>query len=342
MRLNHNPNLVIPGARTMRAVRTQRILPPLQFRPRRGRHDTLVWQPRHPLPDEIELASQRYVSHLIEDALKLWRREPGTMSTNLCCALFVVILVTDVISSPSVGSEHERSMPAEFVYLRDVDPTILQDVRYAGYNNFTGKPVPGYGAAECVLLSPVAAALKRVQSDLAGHNLSLKVYDCYRPVSAVQAFIAWARHGKFDTATKRFYPRLEKSELMDTYISSSSTHSNGNAVDLTLVQLPAATELEFDPTKRYGTCTGPDELRAPDNSLDMGTGFDCFDAKSHTASLEIKLEQSQHRAMLVAAMERRGFKNYPGEWWHFSYPLARGMPVKAHDFPIVGRVNTKP
>ena len=39
-------------------------------------------------------------------------------------------------------------MPKDFVYLRDVDPSIEQDMRYAGADNFTAEPVPGYDAAE--------------------------------------------------------------------------------------------------------------------------------------------------------------------------------------------------
>src|SRR4051812_4397769 len=45
-----------------------------------------------------------------------------------------------------------EDMATGFVYLRDVDPTILQDMRYAGPGNFTGHAVPGYDAPECVLV----------------------------------------------------------------------------------------------------------------------------------------------------------------------------------------------
>ena len=57
-------------------------------------------------------------------------------------------------------------MPPDFVYLRDIDPTIQQDMRYAGANNFTGQTVPGYDAPECVLVRQAAEALKHVQADL--------------------------------------------------------------------------------------------------------------------------------------------------------------------------------
>ena len=47
---------------------------------------------------------------------------------------------------------HARStLPPGFVYLRDIDPSVAQDIRYSTADNFTGRPLPGYSAAECVL-----------------------------------------------------------------------------------------------------------------------------------------------------------------------------------------------
>ena len=54
-----------------------------------------------------------------------------------------------------------RAADAPLVYLRDVDATIVQDMRYATKDNFTGFRVPGYLAGECMLLKPVAEALKK-------------------------------------------------------------------------------------------------------------------------------------------------------------------------------------
>src|SRR5689334_9090392 len=81
-------------------------------------------------------------------------------------------------------------LPPGFVYLRDIDPTIVQDIRYATSDNFTGHPLPGYGAGECILRREAAEALRRVQAELAPEKLSLKVYDCYRPTRAVRAMAA--------------------------------------------------------------------------------------------------------------------------------------------------------
>jgi len=224
-------------------------------------------------------------------------------------------------------------LPPGFVYLRDVAPGIAQDMRYAGFDNFTGRPLPGYGAPECVLRRDVANALAKVQADLAQQQLGLKVYDCYRPTPAVAAFSRWAQRPD-DGATKRFYPALDKHSLFSLgYIAAHSAHSTGNAVDLTLVPLPTPPAAAFDAHAVYGACTAPADKRAPDNALDLGTGFDCFDDKSRTASAAITPEQKRRRALLVAAMRARGFHNYFREWWHFSFG-ARGQ---AYDFAIGAR-----
>jgi zinc D-Ala-D-Ala dipeptidase len=141
----------------------------------------------------------------------------------------------------------QRALPAGFVYLRDVDPTIMQDIRYAGSDNFVGRPLPGYEAAECILRRDVAAALKRVQADLAASGLSLKVYDCYRPTRAVRAMAAWVNDGRSEAATKRFFPKLAKSSLLRAgYIASRSRHSAGTTIDLTLMRAGAAPAAAFD------------------------------------------------------------------------------------------------
>ena len=133
----------------------------------------------------------------------------------------------------------QGALPSGFVYLRDVDPSIAQDIRYAGSDNFVGRPLPGYEAAECILRRDVAAALKRVQAELAAAGFSLKVYDCYRPTRAVRAMAEWVNDGRSEAPTKRFFPRVPKTSLLRGYIISRSQHSTGTAIDLTLI--PPAT-----------------------------------------------------------------------------------------------------
>jgi D-alanyl-D-alanine dipeptidase len=243
----------------------------------------------------------------------------------------IVAALCAVVASQASARD---GLPADFVYLHDIDASIAQDIRYAGANNFVGRPLSGYDAAECVLRREVALALKRVQADLRGAGLGLKVYDCYRPERAVRAMAQWAHDGRPDGESKRFFPRAEKRALFALgYIASSSRHSAGIAVDLTLIETGRAHAPPFNPAARYGPCTGPAAQRAPDDSLDMGTGYDCLDVNSRTSSPAVGGEQQRKRALLVAAMTRQGFRNYFREWWHFSYAVAGPH----YDFPIPPR-----
>ncbi len=244
-------------------------------------------------------------------------------------ALFFTL--AGLAAAPALAAGHH--LPAPLVHLRDIDPTILQDMRYATRNNFTGRVVPGYEAGECILLRPVAAALSKVQRDLRRKHFTLKVYDCLRPTRGVHAFVTWgeSQRGK---AFARFHPRTPKDRVVALgYIASYSAHSRGVAVDLTIVPLPAAHQMPFDPQAHYGACNGPKPARAPDNSIDMGTSFDCFDVMSYTRNREITAKQRHWREVLHSAMLARGFHNYWREWWH--YTLSVPGADRAYNFPIV-------
>jgi zinc D-Ala-D-Ala dipeptidase len=236
------------------------------------------------------------------------------------------------------GPSEPSPLPEPLVHLRDIDPSIVQDMRYAGADNFTGRRVPGYGAGECVLLREAAEALARVQQALLPLKLSLKVYDCYRPRQAVRAFVAWVREGEteVDPVLKRFHPNVSRSQLIERgYVAAVSHHSRGDTVDLTLVQVPAKRAAPFSRNSVYGPCTGPANERAPDTSVDMGTAFDCFDPLSHTAAAGITPEQRRWRETLLEAMGREGFRNYRKEWWHFTLVPSRSS--QAFDVPIPPR-----
>ena len=228
-------------------------------------------------------------------------------------------------------------LPEDFVYLRDVDPTILQDMRYAGSDNFTGARVPGYDAPECVLLRPAAEALKAVQADLRPKGLTLKVYDCYRPTRAVAAFVAWAKEPDVPSAKMVHYPNLPKTALFPDYIATRSGHSRGATVDLTLVPIAAGSQGSAPAESAAPqSCTEPQEARAPDGSLAMGTSFDCFDVKANTETSGLSDEERTNRAALVEAMQAQGFQNYPMEWWHFTFQ-PEPYPDTYFDFPIALR-----
>jgi len=246
-------------------------------------------------------------------------------------------LLIAAVAITATSSAHAQSLPGGFVYLRDVDPTIIQDIRYATPNNFIGRPLAGYGAGECVVKREVGLRLKAVQQDLAAQNLSLKMFDCYRPARASLDMVKWSQNGRETAADRRYNPHIAKSELFRLgYIASRSQHSTGAALDLTLVDLKADNSAKIDPSKNYADCTAPVAARLPEGSVDMGTGYDCTDAMGHTAAPSISPDQRAWRKRLVAAMSKQGFVNYSKEWWHFSLPGAGGA---AYDFPIQPRRN---
>ena len=245
----------------------------------------------------------------------------------------VIALAVATFASPVPA----QTLPGGFVFLRDIDPSIMQDIRYAGSNNFVGRPLAGYKAAECVVKRDVGLALKRVQQELAPQKVSLKMLDCYRPVRAVHDMVVWAQNGRETPAERRYNPVFSKKDLFRLgYIAEHSGHSTGAAVDLTLVDLKVDNSSTFDPNRAYADCTAPGDARAPEASVDMGTGYDCSDLKAHTAARSIAPGQRRWRNELVAAMAKHGFANYSKEWWHFSL---HGVGGRAYDFAITPRRN---
>lgn len=253
-----------------------------------------------------------------------------THARLLCCAVLAVLA--------ALPAQAESPLPSGFVRLSEVAPTIVQDMHYAGPENFTGATVPGYEAPVCILARPVAKALARVQARLKPRGLSLKVFDCYRPKRAVASFMAWAARAKPDT-TKHYYPRIPRSKIIPLgYVATQSSHSRGTTVDLTLVPLEEGAETSADagaakPTPAKGedaktSCIGDDRP----GELPMGTAFDCFDELSHTHHASIKGAHKKNRALLLDAMKAEGFKNYTREWWHFSLPVP-GY-TRARDFVV--------
>jgi D-alanyl-D-alanine dipeptidase len=253
---------------------------------------------------------------------------------QLCRRIAVAMLFLASMLTVSEAQKMQNALPSSFVYLLDVDPTIIQDIKYATEDNFTGHPVPGYDAAQCILERSTAEALAKVQEDLRGSNLGLVVFDCFRPKRAVRAFVDWSEASSPAVGTERFYPRIAKKTLFASgYIATTSNHSRGNTVDLTLAQLPLVPPPIFDAGLKYGPCNGPVADRAPSVGVDMGTSFDCFDSKSSTSSVDVSSAQRSWRKRLVLAMERHGFQNYQKEWWHFTFRNSRSQTY--FDFSIV-------
>lgn len=188
------------------------------------------------------------------------------------------------------------ALPTGFVYIDDEIPGIQVDLRYAGSNNFVGRPIIGYVTNRAVLTTQAAKALSRVQADLKPFGLELLLYDAYRPQRAVDDFVAWAKDIA-DTRTKaEFYPQVAKDNLFsEGYIAERSGHSRGSTVDLTII---------------WST--------SPPKALNMGTKFDFFGLESWPKYGGASAEQRANRLLLRLLMLRYGFKPYEMEWWHFT------------------------
>ncbi len=220
-------------------------------------------------------------------------------------------------STPASAS----SLPAGFVHLSQIDPTIQLDIRYAGLDNFLGRAAKGYQGESCILTEKAAKALARVQEELRPHGMSLVVFDCYRPVAAVADFVSWTREG--GPADPRWHPNVRRDDLIrQGYIALRSAHSRGSTVDVGLVLLEPAAAIHFH------ACGATADEMPP-----FGTGFDCFDPASRTSSTEVGRDARANRATLVEAMDRGGFRNYSAEWWHFTL-RGEPHPRKTFDFPV--------
>jgi zinc D-Ala-D-Ala dipeptidase len=260
---------------------------------------------------------------------------------RLLLIALVALLGLGALVAPShsaAAKPQPKSAPPSFVALDEVDPTILHDIRYTTQHNFIGRRIHGYREPLCILTRPAAKALAKAQDAVLELGYSLKVYDCYRPQTAVDDFVRWAERLHDDRMKAEFYPDVDKSQLFeDGYIAARSGHSRGSTVDLTLVELPAAPQPRWRPSMGLVPCYAPHEERFPDNSVDMGTGFDCFDTLSSTLDPRIRGEARRNRLLLKSTLEAVGFVNYAQEWWHYTLANER-FPNRYFDFPVSRRV----
>jgi len=227
-----------------------------------------------------------------------------------------------------------QTLPEGFVYLQDIDPTIIQEARYALFHNFVGRPIPGYDTPVIIVTNAVALALKAVQEELKLFNLTLKVYDGYRPQDAVDAFAEWAEDPTDQVMKAEFYPSIDKKTLFEAgYIAKRSSHTRGGAVDLTIVPLPVPSQPTWKPGDPVLDGRLSRDKRFPDNSIDMGTGFDCLDEMSHTMNPALPPEVRANRLLLKTLMEKHGFANYWREWWHYGF-VNEPYPDTYFNFPV--------
>ncbi len=251
------------------------------------------------------------------------------------CILFLPLICLCLSCfSFAAHTANTNKKPDNFVDISNIIPEINLEMRYYGAHNFLGVTVDGYLAPKCLLTREAAMSLAEVQKELEKFSLALKIYDCYRPQRAVDHFVRWAKDIEDTKTKKEFYPTVDKKNLFqDGYIADKSSHSRGSTVDLTIIPLSASRQPDFINGQKLFECYLPAEKRFPDNSIDMGTGFDCFHELSHTAHKNIGVQQRVNRLLLKTLMEKHGFKNYELEWWHYTLK-DEPYPNTYFDFPV--------
>ena len=196
-----------------------------------------------------------------------------------------------------------------FVYLKDIDDSIIVDLKYYSSENFTGRFVDGYLANKAILTNETAIALSNAQKDFNKLGYSLILYDAYRPQSAVDFFVRWSTNLNDTLFKNLYYPDIKKSNLFKLgYIAYKSGHSRGSTIDVSLVDITTNKE------------------------IDMGTIFDYFGIESHTFYDNLTENQKANRLLLYEIMSNNGFQNYSKEWWH--YTLKNEPFQKYFDFLI--------
>ena len=198
-----------------------------------------------------------------------------------------VAVATAPVPSVPVATTQPETVPteptdADFVRILDYIPTAWQALPYATEDNFTGQVI--YDFQDAYLRYGTVKKLKAVSDDLAQMGIYLKIWDGFRPVSA--QFRLW-----------EVCPD-------STYVANPnvgfSSHSRGNTVDLTIVDVNGT---EFP----------------------MPTGFDDFSKKADRDYSDCTEEARNNALILELIMEKHGFTGYAGEWWHYSdtvsYPV---------------------
>ena len=230
------------------------------------------------------------------------------------CAVFLIWCSVSAHLAALAKESFAWSLPDNFVHVEDVIPNIKMDLRYFTDRNFLGRRVDGCVKPRLILTKEAAEALRKVQEDLNGFGLELKIFDGYRPQRAVDDFVRWARDPGDTKTQAEYYPKVRKKEdlLKEQYLVERSGHSRGSAVDLTIV---------FS------------DKQGRDSELHMGTPFDFFGPESNPNSALVSAECRAHRMLLQEIMQKHGFKPSSKEWWHFSLK-SEPFPSAYFDFPI--------
>lgn len=136
---------------------------------------------------------------------------PGNKRLTILLLTLLLSLTMLAAASPA------RGLGLDLVDLHLLDSTIVNDLRYATTDNFTGQIL--YSSNRCVLREQVAFRLLQAQRRLRSQGLGLKVFDCYRPLSV--------QH--------KMWTVLPDANYVANPATGGSRHNRGASVDVGLV-----------------------------------------------------------------------------------------------------------
>ncbi len=174
---------------------------------------------------------------------------------------------------------------------------VLLDIAYATSGNFTGKVV--YKQAKCLIHPDALVCLEKAIVLAARQNLTLKIFDAFRPQAAQQAL--------WDFCPNEMY-------IMPP--SKGSTHTRAVAIDLTLVD---ASGVELDMGTPFDDLT---------ESSHHGADLSAF-------SVERRAVVEVNRYTLLGIMMTAGFDFYRYEWWHYQLFNPRSYDLLTDDYGMM-------
>ncbi len=236
-------------------------------------------------------------------------------------ALMVVSLFF-VSCNKQTPSDSVNADAKYFVNISDVVPDAILEIRYFGTYNFVGARIDGYLQPTALLVREAADSLRAVSDDLKALGYRLKIYDAYRPQTAVDHFVRWGKDLDDTLMKPYFYPNESKDSLfIKDYIATRSGHSRGATLDLTIFDMRTEKEVDMGGTfDWFGRESHPDYCGNPETGEFYGGG-------------NLTEQQFQNRMILRQAMMRHGFKPYDCEWWHFTLK-DEPFPDTYFDIPI--------
>lgn len=136
-------------------------------------------------------------------------------------------IATTEENKPDTSKEIPKAQPLPkvikevqgLVAVKDIDNSIVQDLKYATTDNFTGKKI--YPVDICLLQKETAIKLAKANEEFKKSGYKIKIWDAYRPVYV----------------QKIFWDLVKDSRFVADPSKGGSRHNTGVAVDITLVDM---------------------------------------------------------------------------------------------------------